>query len=280
MIKDVSASINPSAHYDRITEAWLLLLGQDLHYGVFESPDEPLPVATQRLSRMMANAAEFSAGMSFLDIGCGVGTSTRWAVDNFDLIGLGISTSTLGVGRANQERRVDGSSAKLIFEVRDGMDTGLPSDSFDRAWALESSHLMRNRSEFLAESFRVLRKSGRLVLCDIVLRQPVSFSVVRSLRAELNLLNRVFGDAKMETLATYSNLGQKVGFAIDAVVDISDDVRPTFSCWRKNAYLNRDEVTALIGEVGWKEFVDSCDVLESLWDRDMLGYGLLSFVKD
>ncbi|WP_245008137.1 class I SAM-dependent methyltransferase [Nocardia nova] len=272
-------TINPSTHYDRVTDAWLLLLGQDLHYGVFDTPAEPLPVATQRLTKLMADAAQFSEGMSFLDIGCGVGTSTRWAVENFGLLGLGISTSARGVERANSHVLHESQSGRLTFDVRDGMNNGLPDESFDRAWALESSHLMRDRAALIDEAFRVLRKSGRFVLCDIILRRPISFKEVRALRAELNLLNRVFGDAKMETLATYADVAQNSGFEVELTDDLSDRVRPTFSHWRENALHNRDDVIALIGENGWTDFVDSCDVLESLWADNLLGYGLLSFGK-
>ena len=33
---------DPAEHYDRVTEAWLLLMGDELHYGVFARGDETL----------------------------------------------------------------------------------------------------------------------------------------------------------------------------------------------------------------------------------------------
>jgi hypothetical protein len=50
-------SYQPAAHYDRVTAAWELLLGEDLHYGVFEDPGDDLATATQRLTDAMSEAA-------------------------------------------------------------------------------------------------------------------------------------------------------------------------------------------------------------------------------
>ena len=64
---------DPSETYDRVTAAWLMLLGEEFHYGVFNAGDEPLDVATAELTARMAAGARFGAGLSVLDIGCGTG---------------------------------------------------------------------------------------------------------------------------------------------------------------------------------------------------------------
>ncbi|AQA21782.1 demethylrebeccamycin-D-glucose O-methyltransferase [Rhodococcus sp. MTM3W5.2] len=272
--------ISPAAHYDRVTDAWALLLGDDLHYGVFDEAHEPLPSATQRLTMLMAAAAEFRSGDRFLDVGCGVGTSTRWAVRQHGLVGVGISTSAHGVTRARAKAAAAGLSESLTFEIRDGMHNEFADESFDRVWALESSHLMRDRAGLLRECGRVLRRAGRFTLCDIMLVQPVTFQLVRSLRAEFGLLSRVFGDARMETLDTYAELAAAAGLEVDLRRDLSAQVRPTFSRWRANGLAHRAEVSALIGQGSWQEFVDSCGVLEQMWDQGILGYGMLSATKN
>ncbi|MFC8047252.1 SAM-dependent methyltransferase [Nocardia sp. NPDC057353] len=266
----------PAAHYDRVTDAWGLLLGADLHYGVFEG-DEPLPVATHRLTTEMAAAAAFRAGDRFLDIGCGTGNSTRWVAAEYGVDAVGISTSRRGVERAAE--RVRGQAGAPVFEVRDGMRTGFPDRSFDRVWALESSHLMPDRGALVRECARVLRPGGRFALCDIVLTEPVPFRLLRALRAEFALLHRVFGAARMETVDTYAQLAAAAGFEVDSRRDISAAVRPTFARWAANAETHRAEVTASIGAAAHREFAQSCDILERMWDRGILGYGILAAVR-
>ena len=145
-----------------------------------------------------------------------------------------------------------------MFEQRDGMDNGLPDASFDRVWALESSHLMRARDRFVSESARVLRPGGRLVLCDIVLRQELPFLEVRRLRKELGLLRDVFGDARMEPLALYGSMARAEGLVVEQETDLTAPTRPTFARWRENASTHRGAVVEALGEADVAAFVASC----------------------
>ena len=71
------AEYDPATHYDKVTQAWALLMGDDLHYGVFEDPDEPLADATGRLTSLMIEHARLEPGLRVLDVGCGPGVLTR-----------------------------------------------------------------------------------------------------------------------------------------------------------------------------------------------------------
>jgi 27-O-demethylrifamycin SV methyltransferase len=272
-------SYEPATHYDRITEAWTLLLGEELHYGVFAAPDESLSGATGRLTQLMADAGQVQRGVRVLDVGCGTGAPACYLASTRKAHVLGITTSEVGVQAASARAATEGVTDLASFEQRDGMDNGLAAASFDRVWVLESSHLMRDRERLMSECARVLRPGGRLVLCDIVLRRPMPFAEVRRLREPLALLRDVFGDARMEPLAEYRRLAGEFGLAVDDESDLTDATRPTFARWRQNAELNGDKVDALIGETERQRFLESCDVLERFWDDGTLGYGLIAAVK-
>lgn len=270
---------DPAAHYDRVTAAWSLLLGEELHYGVFESGDEDLPSATRALTDLMIDAAELDDGLALLDVGCGTGAQAcRLAADHGVEV-TGITTSQEGIDAARRRASEQGLEGRARFELRDGTDNGLSERSFDRVWALESSHLMRRRDALIGECARVLRPGGRLVLCDIIRRRELDLREVRRLRAPLALLRDVFGDARMEPLAEYRRLAEASSLEVDREVDLTAQTRPTFERWRENADRHRDEVVASIGADDWQRFVDSCAVLEGFWDDGTLGYGLVAAAK-
>ncbi|GAB3855555.1 27-O-demethylrifamycin SV methyltransferase [Nocardioides maradonensis] len=269
----------PAEHYNRVTRAWALLLGAELHYGVFERPDEPLDEATHHLTERMAAGARFEQGDTVLDIGCGTGAQARWNATEHGVEVLGITTSSVGVQVATEASAAAGLADRVRFEERDGTANGLPDSSFDRVWILESSHLMDNRVALVEEAARVLRPGGRLVWCDLVRHRDIPFAELRERRHEFATLREGFGNARMEPLDSYVSWFQQAGLVVETADDLTQETLPTFDAWRANAERNRSDVVELLGERGHETFVRSCDILEGLWRDGTFGYGLVAAVK-
>lgn len=272
-------SYRPSDHYDRVTRAWGLLLGAELHYGLFEGVGEELDVATHRLTERMAAAAGFAPGLGVLDVGCGTGAQARYLAAEHGVRVTGITTSAVGVQIARERTVAAGLGDRVGFEVRDGTDNRFPAESFDRVWILESSHLMPRRDRLVAEAARVLVPGGRVVWCDIVRHREIPFLELRDRREEFATLRAAFGDARMEPLASYVSWLEEAGLRVEVAEDLSEATLPTFEAWRRNAALHRDQVVDLIGESSLEEFVRSCDILESLWRDGTFGYGMAAASK-
>lgn len=266
----------PAAHYDRVTNAWRLLLGEELHYGVFESGDEALPVATAALTKRMLGGAKLEAGLQVLDVGCGNGSQACQLGAEQKVSVVGITTSQVGIDLGRERSAAAGLADSVTFELRDGTDNGFPDGSFDRAWVLESSHLMRERDKLVEECARVLRPGGRVVLCDIIRKRDIPFLELRERREEFGVLRAAFGDAHMQPLDLYASLMTAAGLTVDYEEDLSDLTLPTFDRWRANGVAHEAEVVGSLGAEGYSEFMRSCDILESLWRDGTFGYGIIA----
>lgn len=275
----MTESYEPADHYDRVTHAWGLLLGAELHYGVFDSPGEELDVATHRLTERMAAGAQLESGLRVLDVGCGIGAQSRFLASTYGVETVGITTSSVGVTTARELTEAAGLADRASFEQRDATANDFPDQSFDRVWILESSHLMRDRQALVSEATRVLKPGGRLVWCDIVRHRTIPFLEVRDRREEFATLREAFGDARMEPLADYVSWFEAAGLTVEQADDLTEATLPTFEAWRANAAKHRDEVVEALGERGHEAFVRSADILESLWRDGTFGYGLVAAAK-
>jgi cyclopropane fatty-acyl-phospholipid synthase-like methyltransferase len=275
---DEVSEYDPERHYDRVTSAWKLLMGAQFHYGVFDNDSDVLDVATEALTRRMIDAAALEPGLRVLDVGCGSGAPACGLAEEFGVEVVGITTSGVGVETARQTAQERGLTG-VSFEQRDGTDNGFPDESFDRAWILEASHLMRDKAALISECARVLRPGGRLVLCDLIRHRQIPFLEVRERRDDFAVLREAFGDAHMEPLSLYAELAESQGLRVERQDDLSAATLLTFDRWRANAEQHRDAVVGMIGEDGLAAFVRSCDILEGFWRDGTFGYGLICAVR-
>lgn len=268
-------SRDSGVHYDRVTAAWRLLMGEELHYGDFSDGFRSLADATRALTVRMRAAASIVPGEAVLDVGCGTGSQACHLVEADGALVVGITTSRVGAVTSRSRAAAAEFDSRVGVVVGDGSVLGFADGSFDVCWVLESSHLIRDRPALVRECARVLRPRGRLVLCDLMLQRPMPFDEIRDRRHELALLRAVFGDAHMNQLGHYAAMMEAEGLRVGTRVDLTTATRPTFEAWRENAATHRAEVIRRIGERGWSDFVGACDVLERYWDEGLLGYGLI-----
>jgi 2-polyprenyl-3-methyl-5-hydroxy-6-metoxy-1,4-benzoquinol methylase len=65
--------INAQDHYDQVTDAWKEFMGDNLHFGCFETEDMELPQATEMLIEKMLELCDIAKKTRILDVGCGIG---------------------------------------------------------------------------------------------------------------------------------------------------------------------------------------------------------------
>jgi 27-O-demethylrifamycin SV methyltransferase len=276
--RDDGGSAEPEAHYDRVHTAWRLIMGEEFHYGYFQAPDVALDEATAALTAQMLERAAIATGESVLDVGCGTGRQACDLAADHDAFVLGITTSSTGVEAATELAASRGLE-RVTFEQRDGTDNGLEDGRFDVVWALESSHLMRDRPALLGECVRVLAPGGRLVLCDIIRKREIPFAEVRARRQDFATLRAAFGDAHMEPLDAYTSTVEELGMGVTDATDITTPTLPTFAAWRANLETHEAAVHDLLGQQGVQDFAQATRILESFWLDGTLGYGILAAVK-
>jgi 27-O-demethylrifamycin SV methyltransferase len=272
-----ASSADPAHHYDRVSAAWNIILGDDHHHGLFDGADTSLATATENLTRTMARAAEPQPGARIVDLGCGTGAQACWLAEHYPATSVvGITTSAVGMSLARQRSEAAGLADAVSFKCADALDSGLADGAFDVVWLLESSQYLGPRPRLMHECARLLVPGGRVALCDVVLTRPLGLRDLRRWHDELDILRDSFGEAVLATPEQYREAAVEAGFEITQDVDLTERVVPTFGCWRERARHAQADVIPLIGEAGLSNFIAGCDVMERFFTEGIIGYALIA----
>ncbi|MBW8783853.1 MAG: class I SAM-dependent methyltransferase [Novosphingobium sp.] len=215
-----------AAHYDELDLAYRRIWGEHVHHGYWSSGRETAEEAAQALTALVAERLAPRPGERLCDIGCGYGATAAWLAGQFgvDVTGLTVSAAQAAVARARE-------APGFTCIQRDWLDNGLPDARFDRAYSIESSEHMTDKTWFFAEAARVLRPGGRLVVCAWLAGEAATPWQVRHLLEPICREGRL---PSMGSRADYEGLAARAGLRLVRYDDISRNVRRTWSiCLRR-----------------------------------------------
>ncbi len=274
--------IDAKSHYDRVTDAWKEFMGDNFHFGYFLAEDMELSRATDVMIEKMAELCEIDGDTRVLDVGCGIGTPAFYLHEKYGCRIDGISTSERGITIASETAAKKGY-AEVRFRVADGMDNGFPDRSFDLVWIMEAAHLMLDKKKLFRECYRVLKDDGTLVMCDLVQRMLLSLPrgimfFFTHLKEYLRLL-RAFGPGQLPTMGNYADAMIHADFRELTIVDITPNVLPTLTWWRKNAVHVRDGGGCAFPREDVETFIAACEILDSFFRMGLFGYTIIRAKK-
>lgn len=156
--------------YDQWTQDGILEFywGEHIHLGHYGSPPvnkDFLTAKSDFVHEMVkwGSLDKLPRGTTILDVGCGIGGSSRILAKDYGFEVTGITISPRQVQRA-QELTPEGVSAK--FQVDDALALSFPDNSFDVVWSIEAGPHMPDKAKYAEEMMRVLKPGGTLVVAD------------------------------------------------------------------------------------------------------------------
>ena len=156
--------------YDEWTQDGILeyYWGEHIHLGHYGSPPQRkdfLQAKSDFVHEMVkwGGLDKLPRDTTVLDVGCGIGGSSRILAKDYGFDVTGVTISPQQVKRA-QELTPEGVNAK--FAVDDAMALSYPDASFDVVWSIEAGPHMPDKAVFARELLRVLKPGGVLVVAD------------------------------------------------------------------------------------------------------------------
>ena len=237
--------------YDESSTLWEEIWGEHMHHGYYDETAK-LTIEGHRQAQveMIDKVLEW-AGVSLeslrpeqarvVDVGCGVGGSTRHIVSKFAMsYGCGITLSPYQARRAGEITSQDAGippESVVEFKVEDALNQPFEDDSFDLVWSLESGEHMPDKERFVKELARVCKPGGRIILvtwCHRVLEEgETDLSAYE--RVLLNLINRAYFLPRWVSVQDYVELCEAEGLRGVRTDDWSARVAPFWTAVLKTA---------------------------------------------
>ncbi|QDZ41120.1 methyltransferase domain-containing protein [Euhalothece natronophila Z-M001] len=156
--------------YDQWTEDGILEFywGEHIHLGHYGSPPQKKDFLQAKYDFVceMANWAgldKLPASTTVLDVGCGIGGSSRILARDYGFDVTGVTISPQQVRRAKE---LTPEEVNASFVAGDAMSLSFPDESFDVVWSIETGPHIPDKDSFARELLRVLKPGGILVVAD------------------------------------------------------------------------------------------------------------------
>ena len=215
-------------HYQELDRFYREIWGEHVHHGLWWTGRESPAEAVNQLVQFVADQSMVRPGDRVCDIGSGYGASARYMVKHF---GANVTALTIVPAQQAYAEATAPGEGNPHYLLRDWFDNGLPTASFDVAYAIESTEHMGDKARAFSEAYRVLRPGGRLVVCAWIAAESARPWERRHLLEPICHEGRLTG---MGTEIDYRGLLGGAGFMVEGIADISREVRGTWGiCLRE-----------------------------------------------
>ncbi len=142
--------------------------GEHIHLGHYGSPPRNkdfLQAKSDFVHEMVrwGGLDKLPSGTTVLDVGCGIGGSSRMLAREYGCAVTGVTLSPQQVRRAQE---LTAPEVNAHFQVDDALALSFPDASFDVVWSVEAGPHMPDKAQFARELMRVLKPGGILVVAD------------------------------------------------------------------------------------------------------------------
>ena len=222
-MKHIHGYYSPNDLYNRIIEG-LNDIGKDLSEVTLDDlqPVDEFHIRGSVATKELIKLSDFTPDMHILDVGCGIGGSTRRLSHETGCCVTGIDLSDEYIDAAERLTQLLSMQARVKFHAASALALPFDDNTFDGVWSIQMGMNVEDKLSWLKEVYRVLRPGGRAILYEVCGNKntPVHFPVPWAQDSSMSFL--VPPEAFRDVISS-------AGFDIDVWNDKTDLAQKAFS---------------------------------------------------
>lgn len=237
--------------YDQWTEDGILeyYWGEHIHLGHYGSPPQRkgfLAAKEDFVHEMVrwGGLNDLPPGTQVLDVGCGIGGSSRILAREY---GFSVTGITISPGQVRRAQELTPGEVDVQFAVEDALALSYPDASFDVVWSIEAGPHMPDKVAYAREMLRVLKPGGILVVADWNQRddrqQPLNFWE----RPVMRQLLDQWSHPAFSSIEGFAEILKETGWVSGEVIT-ADWTEPTLPSWIDTVW------QGVIRPQGWMQY--------------------------
>lgn len=215
--------IGIAGFYDRSSQLWEEVWGEHMHHGYYvpENRTDHVQAQIDLIDEVLkwsdvpepTETNNFQLPKKCVDVGCGIGGSSRHIARKYGCTANGITLSPYQAERGNELAAKQQCDDLCSFQVADALDMPFENDSFDLVWSLESGEHMPDKERFVNELLRVAMPGGRIIIVTWCHRdlQKGETSLTKKEKKLLAKINRSYYLPKWCSVDDYVKILQEKG---------------------------------------------------------------------
>lgn len=222
-IEHIHSYYSPNDLYNKIIDG-LNKLGKDLPNVTLDDlqPVDEFHIRGDTATKELIKLAQFTPDMHILDVGCGIGGSTRRLSHETGCYVTGIDLSDEYIDTAQRLTQLLNMQERVKFHATSALELPFGDNTFDGAWSLQMNMNVDDKLSWLKETYRVLKPGGRAILYEVCGNKntPLYFPVPWAQDSSMSFL---------VPPVSFRDIITSAGFEIDVWNDKTDLAKKAFA---------------------------------------------------
>jgi SAM-dependent methyltransferase len=222
-MRHIHGYYSPNDLYNKIIEG-LNEVGKDLSKLTLDDlqPVDEFHIRGDVATKELIRLSSFTPDMHILDVGCGVGGSTRRLSNETGCRVSGIDLSDVYIDAAERLTQLLKLQERVKFYTASALALPFDDNTFDGAWSIQMNMNVEDKLGWLKEVYRVLKPGGRAVLYEVCgnTNTPVYFPVPWAQDSSMSFL---------VSPESFRDVISSAGFDIDVWNDKTDLAQKAFA---------------------------------------------------